>query len=391
MIEASASGAGNTRDEIATFEAANGLTMGAGLNVIAGNSTLSSGELETTAGSLTLTSFTGNVYMGNYSFESGQTVGAGQDNYVLKYDNGTGFISLEPDATGGGGGGGGDVYKNGTPVNEQVAVWLNDSTVYGSANFTFNGSTLYSNDIETDNGIEFVNGATNQADIYWDVGLSDLIYRNNTAASSHIFTNSVGTNLFEIHTGTNEVTVQNDLRVNGDFLDNGGGAGTAGQVPISSGSGSGFAWGTITGGIDSLELDTSPELGGDLDLGGNAFTETFTAGATITFRDFCTIDTDAGDGRVYETDADDETRASGYVFWATEAGTTGNPIKVITEGIIDGWVGLTPGAIYWLNSVSGKMDTTKPNTSGQIVRKIGQAISSTQLYFKPDETWVEVP
>lgn len=38
---------------------------------------------------------TGNVVLGNFSLDGDQTVGAGQDNYVLTYDNGTGLISLE--------------------------------------------------------------------------------------------------------------------------------------------------------------------------------------------------------------------------------------------------------------------------------------------------------
>lgn len=38
---------------------------------------------------------TGNVLLGNFEFNADQTVGSGQDNYVLTYDNGTGEISLE--------------------------------------------------------------------------------------------------------------------------------------------------------------------------------------------------------------------------------------------------------------------------------------------------------
>lgn len=44
---------------------------------------------------------TGNVSLGNLTFDADQTVGAGQDNYVLTYDNTSGNISLEA-ATGGG-------------------------------------------------------------------------------------------------------------------------------------------------------------------------------------------------------------------------------------------------------------------------------------------------
>jgi hypothetical protein len=43
---------------------------------------------------------TGDVIMGNYTFDGDQTVGAGQDNYVLTYDNGSGLISLEAAAGG---------------------------------------------------------------------------------------------------------------------------------------------------------------------------------------------------------------------------------------------------------------------------------------------------
>lgn len=38
---------------------------------------------------------TGNVSAGNYVFDADQTVGAGQDDYVLTYDNATGLVSLE--------------------------------------------------------------------------------------------------------------------------------------------------------------------------------------------------------------------------------------------------------------------------------------------------------
>jgi len=44
---------------------------------------------------------TGNVLLGNFTFDADQTVGAGQDNFVLTYDNSAGVISLEAAASGG--------------------------------------------------------------------------------------------------------------------------------------------------------------------------------------------------------------------------------------------------------------------------------------------------
>ena len=38
---------------------------------------------------------TGNVLLGNFTFDADQTVGSSQDNFILRYDNSTGLISLE--------------------------------------------------------------------------------------------------------------------------------------------------------------------------------------------------------------------------------------------------------------------------------------------------------
>ena len=55
-------------------------------------------------GNMTFTNTgTGDILLGNFKFDSDQTVGSGQDNYVLTYDHSTTKISLEA-ASGGGGG-----------------------------------------------------------------------------------------------------------------------------------------------------------------------------------------------------------------------------------------------------------------------------------------------
>ena len=56
---------------------------------------------------------TGNVLLGNFVFNADQTVGAGQDDYVLTYDNATGLINLE--AAPGAGGGISNVVEDTTP------------------------------------------------------------------------------------------------------------------------------------------------------------------------------------------------------------------------------------------------------------------------------------
>jgi hypothetical protein len=44
---------------------------------------------------------TGNVLLGNFEFDVDQTVGSGQDDYILRYDHSTGHISLEAESSGG--------------------------------------------------------------------------------------------------------------------------------------------------------------------------------------------------------------------------------------------------------------------------------------------------
>lgn len=75
---------------------------------------------------------TGNVTLGTLAFNADQTVGAGQDNYVLTYDDATGLINLEASAGGGG-----------TPGGSDTQIQFNDSGSFGgSANLTWDDRTL---------------------------------------------------------------------------------------------------------------------------------------------------------------------------------------------------------------------------------------------------------
>ena len=69
---------------------------------------------------------TGNVALGNFTFDADQTVGSSQDNYVLTYDHSSTSISLEASAGGGGGatGGGSDeiFYENGQNVTTDYTI-----------------------------------------------------------------------------------------------------------------------------------------------------------------------------------------------------------------------------------------------------------------------------
>ena len=78
----------------------------------------------------------GNVVIGNFSFDADQSVGAGEDNYVLTYDNSSGLISLEASA---GGGSGSSYIEHSNTVSDSLAISAGTNRMY-IGNTAFSGS-----------------------------------------------------------------------------------------------------------------------------------------------------------------------------------------------------------------------------------------------------------
>ena len=78
----------------------------------------------------------GNVVIGNFSFDADQSVGAGQDNYVLTYDNSSGLISLEASA---GGGSGSSYIEHSNTVSDSLAISAGTNRMF-VGNTSFSGS-----------------------------------------------------------------------------------------------------------------------------------------------------------------------------------------------------------------------------------------------------------
>lgn len=130
---------------------------------------------------------TGNVLLGNFTFDADQTVGAGQDNYVFTYDNGTGLISLEASA-----GGGGDLWSD--PVDSSITVDTHNTydvaTDAARLKDIYQQGTLYSDaGAITSGGLPGTNGL-NVEWLYTNYGLgvdangSTVFFVNNSAKSS---------------------------------------------------------------------------------------------------------------------------------------------------------------------------------------------------------------
>ena len=102
---------------------------------------------------------TGNVSIGNFSFDADQTVGAGQDNYVLTYDDATGLISLEASA-GGGGGSGSSYIEHSDTVSDSLAISSGTNRMY-VGNTTFTGSGTMAGYLVVSHGFANFTGTVN--------------------------------------------------------------------------------------------------------------------------------------------------------------------------------------------------------------------------------------
>ncbi|MGZ3773043.1 MAG: hypothetical protein ACXVCY_04655 [Pseudobdellovibrionaceae bacterium] len=60
-----------------------------------------------------------------------------------------------------------------------------------------------------------------------------------------------------------------------------------------------------------------------------------------------------------------------------------NGLIQLGTGLIDTFTGLTPGATYYLSSTLGALTTVPPTSAGEVVYKIGVALTSTVLKFEP--------
>lgn len=72
---------------------------------------------------------------------------------------------------------------------------------------------------------------------------------------------------------------------------------------------------------------------------------------------------------------------NGYVVSAVTSPANAN---VYTDGIIPGLSGMTPGATQYLDDAGG-ITETPTTTTGEILQRVGVALSATELLFEPGE------
>jgi len=130
--------------------------------------------------------------------------------------------------------------------------------------------------------------------------------------------------------------------------------------------------------ITTLSNDTNPKLGGDLDLNSKGFKIT---GQNVAGSNGNIVYL-SGANTWNLADASSENTSKSMI------GVRINSTSVLTYGQYT-TTGLVAGEIYYLSETSGEITNTYPTTTGTIVRILGYAISSTELMFDPDKTYIE--
>ena len=145
-------------------------------------------------------------------------------------------------------------------------------------------------------------------------------------------------------------------------IDTSAGSGDSGKIPSLDGNG-------------KLDLSFMPSgVGGD--------TRTVTAGETLAAGDLIYLNSTP---EALKADANSDAKAAiGFVQSGITAAATGT--AYFGSGMITGLSSLTPGAKYYLSATTpGGITATKPSGAGDIIQQIGVAVSTTELYFEPQD------
>ena len=140
------------------------------------------------------------------------------------------------------------------------------------------------------------------------------------------------------------------------------------------------------GGLSDVKDDTNPELGGYLAFGAFGYTVGCTAGSVeLKPRDICLVTTSG----VSPANASSEATTGGMMVMALTTVAASTSANFLARGVYT-TSALSRGDLLYLGLTNATFTTTRPSTTAQQVRIIGHSLSPTELYFDPDNTWIEI-
>ena len=141
------------------------------------------------------------------------------------------------------------------------------------------------------------------------------------------------------------------------------GAGDAGKIPALDATG---------------KLDNSL-----MPVGIGADSKILPASENLAAGDLVNVWNDSGTAKARKADATTAGKeANGFVLSAV---TLGNNATVYFDGTDTQLSSLTPGAVYYLATTAGGVTDTPPSGSGNVLQRVGRALSATELTFEPGE------
>lgn len=114
---------------------------------------------------------------------------------------------------------------------------------------------------------------------------------------------------------------------------------------------------------------------------------TLPSGAAVQVGDLCTMSTS---GDMILANASDESTCKSLMAVANQAGGIGDQTVFALRGTVSYASAFSPGDLLYASTTAGDITTTAPEQVGEIVRLVGYALSSSEIFFDPDRTWLEL-
>lgn len=137
--------------------------------------------------------------------------------------------------------------------------------------------------------------------------------------------------------------------------------------------------GSIVGTTDSQTLTNK-------EISDGTLTSEFTAGENLVAGNLAYL---KSDGKIWKVDADAESTSKGLLVLVLDTINTDATGTCLLKGKYT-TTGLTAGDELFVSTTAGTWQNTAPSGSGDVVRVIGYALSTTVLYFDPDKSYYEV-
>lgn len=133
---------------------------------------------------------------------------------------------------------------------------------------------------------------------------------------------------------------------------------------------------------DIVALDNTGRLDNSvMPVGFGDDTASITAGENLAAGDFVNVYNDSG-AKVRKADATTAGKeAHGFVLASVDSG---DPASVYFEGTNTQVTSATPGVVY-LSATAGGFTSTAPSSTGNVVQKLGVAVSSTAISFEAQQ------